>query len=164
MGSLDSLAFWGRCPEHHQACPKRRQRPADQSKGEGGLPKGCGMRERWERGSTRPALVDRDVERVRGRSVTRISPTVPAPRARSVAGDGPSDDPLPPVAAWVPRIRTRHLLTRARLIDAVAVNVWNGELIERGAPDLGTAREDDTETRTPRLSKHATLFNLDPSD
>ncbi len=91
-------------------------------------------------------------------------PDRPSPEGPSVAGDGPSDDPLPPVAAWVPRIRTRHLLTRARLIDAVAVNVWNGELIERRAPDLGTAREDDTETRTPRLSKHATLFNLDPGD
>lgn len=163
MGSLDSLAFWGRCPEHHQACPKRRQRPADQSKGEGGLPKGCGMRERRGRGSTRSALVDRDVERVRGRSVTLISPTVPAPSARAWRGMVRAMT-LPPRGGLVPRIRTRHLLTRARLIDAVAVNVWNGELIERGAPDLGTAREDDTETRTPRLSKHATLFNLDPSD
>lgn len=87
----------------------------------------------------------------------------PSPEAPSVARDGSSDDP-PLVAARLPATRTRHLLTHARLIDAVAVNVWNGEFVERGTPDLGTAREDNTETRTPRLSEHATLFNLDTGD
>ena len=99
------------------------------------------VRHRKARTVTRPTLVDRVVERVRGRRVTRISPAAPAP-----------------IAA----IRTRHLLTRACLINAVAVNVWNRELVERGAPDLATAREDDAEMRTPRFSEYATLFNLDP--
>jgi len=53
-------------------------------------------------------------------------------------------------------------LTHARLIDAVAVNVWNRELVECGAPYLVAVREKNAETRTPGLSKPATLLNLDP--
>ena len=56
--------------------------------------------------------------------------------------------------------RTRHRLGRARSINAVPVNVGHVILAERGSPDLVTAREGNSQTRTPGVEGTATVPNL----
>ena len=51
-------------------------------------------------------------------------------------------------------------LGRARSINAVPVNVRHLIFVECSTPDLVTAREDDSETRTPRFQGTAPLSNL----